>query len=241
MIPGIGVLVKPSIFDPNGRYMLAAANGEYLSLSTDYGATWQAGGGLVSAAALAINTNGAYAVAGRSNASMPIFYANNYLTNWNTASELCGPIANTVAISSSGQYAAIGGSYGSLLVSSNYGASWTTAITGPFWWTSVNISSTGQYMVATTNESGYYYTSSNYGVSWSTITTARFWKCSAINSTGQYMIVAAGSDSSSTGQLMVSSNYGASWTAKPDSGWRKWLSVSINSPSLYGEIWPQIE
>lgn len=73
-------------------------------------------------------------------------------------------------------------------------------------WSSVAMSSTGQYITAVTGE-GSVYVSSTYGVSWKVATgTESTWQSVQMSSSGQYQVAA-----SMSSFCMISGDYGVSW------------------------------
>jgi hypothetical protein len=118
---------------------------------------------------------------------------------------------NSMAISSSGQYRLVAcegnwpyyaGTY--LYTSSNYGASWYSTNTSDHW-KSVAMSSSGKYMVASTQNNNMY-TSSNYGVTWSSQNISIAFSNIAMSSTGQYVTAVVYG-----GKIWRSTNYGVTW------------------------------
>ena len=120
--------------------------------------------------------------------------------------------------------------------SGNYGASTTiSSVTVPYL-KDVQVSVTGQYMLASTNGDGKVYTSSDYGNTWTTHLIACDWVPAAtvaISSTGQYMAAGSnwdGSTCGATGFFSVSSDYGASWTRRSATlCWQRIVFVSVST------------
>jgi len=135
------------------------------------------------------------------------------------------PISSVAVSKDTGQYmvASIGTKYivncggnqtlASLVVSSNYGASWARKINGV--WTKVAVSGNGQYMLAV-GAGDYAWQSTNYGSTWSVISSipAAVYSGCAISGDGQYQtIVGYYSGTGMTFYIYRSLNYGATWTA----------------------------
>jgi hypothetical protein len=124
--------------------------------------------------------------------------------------------------------------YANIIVSSNYGQTWTdvtTNITGNIAFNNVAVSQTGQYMTATALN-GRIYRSTNYGAlsSWAASNSSvDNWGSVVVSSTGQYQ-VAAGYDMSG----VYSTDYGLNWTANgmPNGNWSS-LALSESTNTLY--------
>jgi hypothetical protein len=91
-------------------------------------------------------------------------------------------------------------------------------------WETVQVSSNGQYMVATV-DGGDVYVSSDYGVHWTDENLgAGNWYASAMSESGQYMIAGAyGED------IYESNNYGVTWQLEPSSGAQGWSWMASSS------------
>ena len=107
-------------------------------------------------------------------------------------------------------------------------------------WTSISVSSTGQYRSAVV-EGGYIWTSSDYGATWTSRTApgTPSWVYISLSSTGQYQSAMA-----TNGYIWTSSDYGVTWTSRTTVGSRNWYSISISSTGQYqsavvngGYIW----
>jgi len=87
----------------------------------------------------------------------------------------------------------------------------TTAPTG-YNWSSISMSSNGQYQISTdSNSSVFVYTSSNYGSTWNTYNINNlFCVYTAVSSSGQYQFVFTNT-SSNNGTIYISSNYGSTF------------------------------
>jgi len=124
--------------------------------------------------------------------------------------------------------------YANVIVSSNYGQTWsdvTTNITGNIAFNNVATSQTGQYMTAT-SLNGRIYRSTNFGVSgsWSvSSSTIDNWGSVVVSNTGQYQI-AAGYDMGG----FYSTDFGVNWTANgmPNGNWSS-LALSESTNTLY--------
>ena len=213
---------------------------------------------------LSMDSTGQYQIAGINPGYL--FYTNNYGNNWST---LSGPSLitginntnglptsssawNTTKINSTGQYVLAGISGGALYISTNTFTTWTAIsgvngattygmTTNSLAWQTTAMNSTGQYMLAGTNNT-VLYLSTNSGSYWNIIagqaysnaaygqglpTVTGSWYTSAISSTGQYMATGLYG-----GAFYFSQNYGQKWTAysnSPLSNSLNWQSMSMSS------------
>jgi alpha-tubulin suppressor-like RCC1 family protein len=89
----------------------------------------------------------------------------------------------------------------------------TSAPTG-YNWSSISMSSNGQYQISTdSNSSVFVYTSSNYGSTWNTFNINNlFCVYTAVSSSGQYQFVFTNT-SSNNGTIYISSNYGSTFVS----------------------------
>jgi hypothetical protein len=92
-------------------------------------------------------------------------------------------------------------------------------------WSAVDISTNGQFMVATVND-GYIYVSVNYGTTWIQRATRQVWSSVYCSGTGQFMIATV-MDS----VIYVSGDYGTSWSIALGEGSnaRAWQTIAGNS------------
>jgi hypothetical protein len=149
--------------------------------------------------------------------------------NWNNG---------TISMSSTGQYMLVGNNTsGSVYLSTNYGAAWSSiTVTLPtnVSWRGISVSSTGQYMLAcVSTAASNVYLSSNYGTTWATVTalSTASWITVSTSSTGQYMLAGINS-----GLVYLNNNYGVgAWTSLgsllPTNG--IWTSSAISSTGQY--------
>jgi hypothetical protein len=95
---------------------------------------------------------------------------------------------NSVEMSSSGEYMTACASNGNLYTSTNYGLTFNIAKNLSSSWTSVAMSSTGQYQIASISSTDTLYASYDYGNTW-TLTTNTVNNCSSLSmsSSGQYI------------------------------------------------------
>lgn len=96
-------------------------------------------------------------------------------------------------------------------------------------WTSVAISSNGQYQTILEYQGGIY-RSDDYGINWTHVSptgyTNALWSSVSVSDTGQYQSAVAYNTN-----IFLSSDYGMSWTATGDS--LEWAAIDINSNAQY--------
>ena len=212
-----------------------------ISLS-NFGQTWvqNTNAGSSEWFSIAISSSGKYQLAGQYGGSL--YISSNYGNTWSKSySGFSTYYWQGIAISATGQYqvaTADGGLV--LIVSSNFGVSWTNSGIQANW-TSAAISSSGQYQVCCSRSdaggtpgqfSSYIYISSNYGVSWSIISGSTSgkpnWYGIAISSSGQYISACVNG-----GAIYTSSNYGQTITAVTSTSSNAWYSIAMSSSGQY--------
>ena len=123
---------------------------------------------------------------------------------------------NAIAMSASGQYCVFAytasSTTGGIYLSSNYGVTWALVSGTNFPWTSVSISSSGQYITACCNGTlNNIYISSNWGSSFVLPTTSLSaitnWVSVKVSASAQWQVACANT------AIYYSSNYGVTWTA----------------------------
>ena len=119
---------------------------------------------------------------------------------------------------------------------SNFSNNWVLTYDTTYSWTSLAVSSSGQYQIAcnanNSDSEGVSY-SSDYGVNWSNITmpTSAEWKYIAMSSTGQYQTV-----SSSGTSVYNSTTFGLSWSLNTTSFAYTCKSISISASGMYQSL-----
>ena len=111
-----------------------------------------------------------------------------------------------------------------IMLSSNYGQTWTMTKLSSYLWSSIAIS--GQYMTACAN-TGYMWYSSTYGQSWAPTASSLSWSGIALSASGQYQSACVNS-----GAIWYSTNYGATWTAS-NSGSYAWTGIALSASGQY--------
>ena len=156
-----GVYALASTYD--GTTAVAAVNGGQLYRSLDYGVTWTAISGSTGGRAVAMSSTGTYMLAPTSST---VVTSSDSGTTWNTTT--VSGYWNGAAVSSTGAVmVAVGSSASGIVVSTNYGASWSTAqLTGNQWY-AVASSADGTHLIAVGN--GVIAVSENTGTSWTTL------------------------------------------------------------------------
>ena len=110
--------------------------------------------------------------------------------------------------------------------SSDYGSNWSQVTTIPKNWTSVSVSSSGQYQTAVVNGE-YIYISSDYGATWTPITTySKNWTAVSVSSSGEYQTAVTNGE-----YIYISSDYGANWT-QITSYSKNWSSVTMSDDGI---------
>ena len=140
-----------------------------------------------------------------------------------------------VAISADGNTLIATSDSGSIYVSRNSGASWTTATNAPsVSWVCVSISADGSKMVAGI-DGGTIYTSEDYGLTWKpTKAPDNFWESIACSADGTKLAAAAFSDglnNQAPGQIHLSQNSGVTWKTPHHSKkyHQFWLAIASSS------------
>jgi hypothetical protein len=174
-----------------------------------------------------------------------LYISSNHGRNWTATTQLPHTYQYpSVALSSSGQYMAVGFvSPSKVYISSNYGSSWTTisAIScfGGFISFSYNAS---EVSVLGCNDGAFYH-SADFGHTWTSNNMAidGNWQSTASSANGQYIL--AGSSKSlaaDAGQLWISSTFGAWWSVilngpstSTSSGYYTFASVAVSSSGQF--------
>jgi hypothetical protein len=223
-----------------GQFMAVARRPGQILLSSDYGVTWSARGLAPKWVSIAISDNGQYFIGSVNELADPtsnIYISSNSGITMNRVFPYGFDIQpNSVDMSGTGQYmtavteaAYPTGSIGWILVSTNYGMTFTNTNPGfnlgggP----QVAMSSTGQYQLITLNAPSFILLSTDFGQTWSNIDSlipspppVVNYNGPAVSKNGKYMLVTAGGGDT---DVWVSDNYGVTWTKYNqtfDSGWR---------------------
>jgi hypothetical protein len=133
---------------------------------------------------------------------------------------------DSVASSNTGQYLLAADNDGDVYLSTDYGATWTTALSEPgSGWTDVAISDSGQYMAASQDNEGIW-VSEDYGATWDeTFSDAQPWSGVAMTADGQDVAaVQSGGDYA----IYHSETFGQinSWTQGVGNGIQPWTGIS---------------
>jgi hypothetical protein len=251
-IPSSGTIFNDLAVSRSGQYVVVVAETGYVWTSNNYGETWspRTPAGIRQWRHCSISGNGQYLLASAGNTHNRLYRSANYGVTW-------APVSNEYyylesAISDTGQYQVAIRNTGFsqpfssfIAVSSNYGLTWSNETAGNAgYYTALDISGTGQYVVAsTTNTTFGVRKNNNYGAagSWSNTaipaTDGNFFGAGvSISSSGQTVLVADNSFSGNN-YLYISRNYGASYTRVDSSsseGSQNWTSVSIAPTTLSG-------
>ena len=209
-IPG-GAITSVAM-SASGKYQAVYGNNNNsacLYISSDYGSSWVLSNAttantIIDASAVAMSSSGQYiAISGVRNIStlnpttdkyvFPgcICISNDYGSSMTVSyTDLNGSyIANSIAMSASGQYITATYDANLVLVSNNYGTTWTPNqpnSTNFSDYVSVSMSDSGQYQTVATTTSNLIYYSTNYGVNWSSSTTNTKYNALAVSASGQF-------------------------------------------------------
>jgi hypothetical protein len=240
---------------PSGSYLYAVSQSTTIYQETNVTETISVNGlplGTNAWLCAAMDSTGTYQLYGINNGY--VYYSNNAGISWSVLSGNGLPnvtnVWQTVSISSTGQYILLGANPGGLYMSMNNATSWTAISGGTSTaygmtinssnWKSTAMNSTGQYMLAATNNANVYL-STNSGSYWSTIggispangylpTVASTWNSVAISSTGQFMAITVAG-----GSFYFSNSYGASFSinnSSPFSSTTNWNTLSMSGSGL---------
>jgi hypothetical protein len=215
---------------------LTVANSGTIFRSSNAGSTFSSIGisGLLDPRSVAMSSSGQYQLIvdwGNGNNYGWVYRSTNYGVDWTQLGNSPGYKAwYGAAISTSGQYQTVVGDIntGRIVVSNNYGVSWSNKNAGS--WRTIAMSADGQYQLAG-GFLEYLTLSTNYGSTWSSIVwpwTAQWgygntynWSSVAMSSSGQYMLAVA-----DPGVIWLSQNYGATWTNQTGNG-DSWSACSM--------------
>jgi hypothetical protein len=200
----------------SGQYLAACADGGYVWMSSNYGATWSTKSNASGAASWDyIASSGDGSILTVCGWMGVVKISRDYGASWTSISgngTTTGLPTSGIGwiglyITPSGQFLTAGAYNGGFYLSSNYGVSWAKVTTPTEGTGYASISSNGQYLVAGTDGNDYSYSSTNFGTSWAASSIAtRNWRNFAESMDGKYVV--------STGSSVVytSSNYGVTMT-----------------------------
>ena len=234
----------------DGKYQTAVINSSVngrIHTSSNYGVTWveRTATGNKVWRSVSLSSTGIYQTAVTDTTSNgTIFTSSDYGVNWVERTATGNKYWRSVSLSSTGQYqtavngtvtSAQGTTGGIIHTSSNYGVTWVErTATGNKEWSSVSLSSTGQYQTAVIYNifDNNIHTSSNYGVNWVGITATggKTWTSVSLSSTGMYQT--AVNTGSSRSYIHISSDYGVNWVQRTGTS-KYWTSVSLSSDGMY--------
>lgn len=131
---------------------------------------------------------------------------------------------NSLAMSSSGRHHSGCTQDGKICRSEDYGQIWNLAsinpaTTGQIPFTSISMSSTGQYQIASLFDkdgegNGYVYKSINYGSNWNIVNSLAIasWSTVAVSASGKYMTACTQDTHNGIKGIYISKDYGVTWT-----------------------------
>jgi hypothetical protein len=218
--------------------------------SSDYGVTWTdvindaitAGGRFPGLTAgygnwntTSMSATGQYELAStnsNSYISAGVYRSADFGNSWLTTT--LATAADELATSGDGRVS-IAYKSGTLYLSSDYGATWTSNRTGLGGTYAIALSHTGQY-ISIANLTGLVSYSHDYGDSWNGTTSTpsdQFTTATiAMSATGQYQIVGYRTNYTKR-KLFLSSDYGVTWDVLNNSTTNEWVKVAISSTGQY--------
>lgn len=230
-------------------YIAIVSPETYVYLSIDSGSSWNPilVGPSQGSQAIAMSSTGQY-ITVASNQDV-LYYSSNYGTSLSILSnspDLTIVTYNCITTSASGQYVYTGTvgytgvevSDATIFYSSNFGDTWTSAITVSTGlvvtaeFNSISTSNTGQFVVATGSDltqTSSIYLSTNYGVSYNILSSSTTfnWGSVTMSTSGQYIFATAN-------YVYFSSNYGVTFSLmanSPDTGTP--TSIAVNGVASY--------
>ena len=233
----------------NGQFQIASDYGtsstsyatSYIYVSNNYGLSWRSITSITNFGcpfiSVSISSSGQYMIALLNATTQTYYYtSNDYGVTW---TQSVGSINSfqlkniyASAMSSTGQYQVFLQNFSNntyfIYLSNNYGNSFnnTFTISNPNNYTSIAISSTGQYITACGNSG--IYNSNNFGNYWSKVSSVSNFSCITLSATGQYQYCCVNS-----GQIYYSNNYGIIWTLLSASPSGTWKSITVSSNGQY--------
>ena len=198
-------------------------------ISTNYGVNWSSS----SYNFIEYSSTGQFQISGNG------YLSNNSGMTWTSLPNY--PTINRLSASSTGQYITgirntSDSSTQYIYISSNYGNNWTKILhPDNKSYTSVAISSTGQYQIVCETTNNGVYVSNNYGKSWTIATSISYASSVSISGTGQCQIVC----STYFEYIKVSNNYGISFeqlSINNMSYFRNFQDAAISSDGKYAIV-----
>jgi hypothetical protein len=148
-----------------------------------------------------------------------------------------------VAVSGNGTMAACvsngGGGQGNIYITQDTSTNqWSevTSVPTNYYWASIDMSASGQYIIAPANINNVVYLSSDFGDSWTVISTTqlpeKYYNWAVVSSSGQYMYTVVGGTSGNTGTIYQSKDFGVTWdtTTAPD---LEWYAITCDESGKY--------
>jgi photosystem II stability/assembly factor-like uncharacterized protein len=136
--------------------------------------------------------------------------------------------AQSIAISSTGQYFTIGAGFSGTKISSDYGVTFTSA-SGGYYFMDIAMSANGQYQSAVSEGPyGYIYRSTDYGATWSNNDDQADWRAITMSANGQYRTAVQ-----YDGYIKISSDYGVTWATSEFYGNQLLTDVDMSASGQY--------
>lgn len=220
----------------DGKYQSAAAYGDFLYNSNDYGKNWYISSnsiGIKNWHDVSMSSDGKYRVALVQDEYL--YTSKDYGNTWAPKLSIGTKYWISASISSNGRHQTAVAD--KIYVSKDYGNNWDLVtdapVSSPKAWASVSISANGKYQTAVVY-GGYLYTSKDYGVNWSARDlelTLIPWLAVSLSMDGKYQTAVIDG-----GKVYVSKNYGEDWkkiNQLPDASWN---SASLSEDGKYQVI-----
>lgn len=200
----------------SGQYQSIITLNDRIHVSSDYGHTWNLKDSSRNWQAISMSGSGQHQSAvvwyGK------IYTSDDYGNTWNEIS-VDSRAWNTISVSQSGQYQVAGAGHpadGYIYTSDDYGATWTERLSdSSLRFIKSAISSCGKYQTLIDREAFFsrkIYASDDYGVTWSIKWTTGIWTDIAMDGSGQYRWISAGSVSSPD-NIYMSDDYGETFSS----------------------------
>jgi len=189
----------------------------------------------ISWSSIASDSTGQYLIASYNDGNVGgIYLSDTSGVSWTIVNDLdLPPNSGYVAVTSNstGLYLAVCNiSTSTIYMSTNSGTNWTTATGGTpaVVWTGIASNSTGQILVACTNNDNIYISDTS-GASWTLSgPSIQNWTCVASSSSGQYLFAG-----SSTAGICYSDNSGNSWQFVTGTGSINWTGIASDSTGQF--------
>ena len=213
---------------PDGRFVVAVGYGGYISISRDSGETWTKKGEVRSWSCVGMSSDGRYITVGINGGALSI--SSDY---GDTFSEYGYYIPKQISLSASGEHQIVAAATG-VIVSSNFGATWTViqkqAAEG------AAVSGDGKTMVVLTPKKNMHI-SRDYGVTWNEVISIgeQPWRKASISENGDVITATLEAASSYYPDLYKSKDNGEAWVSViTGSGGLNAIDISASGDIMLG-------